>query len=101
MADKQDAVSTADSGTTSKDASNNGVGGPKAIIKSVDMSEELQQISVDIATTALEKYNIEKDIAADIKKEFDRQQGPTWHVVVGKNFGSYVTHGSHLILLLL
>ena len=100
MTDKQDAVSTADSGAT-KDVSNNGAGGPKAIIKSVDMSEELQQESVDIATSALEKYNIEKDIAAQIKKEFDRRHGPTWHVVVGKNFGSYVTHGSHLILFVL
>lgn len=67
--------------------------GPKAIIKNVDMSEELQQESVDIANAALEKYNIEKDIAAHIKKEFDRRHGATWHVVVGKNFGSYVTHG--------
>ena len=95
MTDKQDAVSTADSGAASKDTSNNGVGAPKAIIKSVDMSEDLQQESVDIATSALEKYNIEKDIAAQIKKEFDRRHGPTWHVVVGKNFGSYVTHGSY------
>lgn len=97
MAEKQDAVSTADSVVASKDASNNGAGGPKAIIKSVDMNEDLQQDSVDIATSALEKYNIEKDIAAQIKKEFDRRHGPTWHVVVGKNFGSYVTHGPHLI----
>jgi dynein light chain LC8-type len=96
MTDKQDAFSTADSGATSKDTSNNGAEGPKAIIKSVDMSEDLQQESVDIATSALEKYNIEKDIAAQIKKEFDRRYGPTWHVVVGKNFGSYVTHGSYL-----
>ena len=65
----------------------------KAIIKNVDMSEEMQQESVDIASAAMEKYNIEKDIAAQIKKEFDRKHGPTWHVVVGKNFGSYVTHG--------
>jgi len=69
-----------------------GGGGPKAIIKNVDMSEEMQQESVDIASAALEKYSVEKDIAAQIKKEFDRKFGPTWHVVVGKNFGSYVTH---------
>ncbi|KAF7370657.1 Dynein light chain [Mycena sanguinolenta] len=69
-----------------------GAAGPKAIIKNVDMSDEMQQESVDIASAALEKYNIEKDIAAQIKKEFDRRHGPTWHVVVGKNFGSYVTH---------
>ena len=35
--------------------------------------------SVDIATQALEKYNIEKDIAAYIKKEFDKKYNPTWH----------------------
>jgi len=74
-----------------KDANLTGTA-PKAIIKNVDMSEEMQQDSVDIASAALEKYNIEKDIAAQIKKEFDRKHGPTWHVVVGKNFGSYVTH---------
>ena len=74
-----------------------GASPPKAIIKNVDMSEEMQQESVDIASAALEKYNIEKDIAAQIKKEFDRRHGPTWHVVVGKNFGSYVTHGMSLV----
>jgi len=35
----------------------------------------MQQESVDIASSALEKYNIEKDIAAHIKKEFDRVHG--------------------------
>ncbi|KAJ7720574.1 outer dynein arm light chain 8 [Mycena maculata] len=89
MAEKLDATSTStDTGSGPRDASV----GPKAIIKNVDMSDEMQQESVDIASAALEKYNIEKDIAAQIKKEFDRRHGPTWHVVVGKNFGSYVTH---------
>jgi len=69
---------------------------PKAVVKNVDMTEEMQQELVDIASAALEKYNIEKDIAAHIKKELDRRYGPTWHVVVGKNFGSYVTHGKHI-----
>uniref|UniRef100_A0A4W2GK22 Uncharacterized protein n=1 Tax=Bos indicus x Bos taurus TaxID=30522 RepID=A0A4W2GK22_BOBOX len=41
----------------------------KAVIKNDDMSEEMQQDSVECATQALEKYNIEKDIAAHIKKE--------------------------------
>jgi dynein light chain LC8-type len=85
---KVDALTTQSTDISLKDGT-----GPKAIIKNVDMSEEMQQESVDIASAALEKYNIEKDIAAQIKKEFDRRHGPTWHVVVGKNFGSYVTHG--------
>ena len=41
----------------------------KAIIKNSDMTEDCY-----------------------IKKEFDRKHNPTWHCVVGRNFGSYVTH---------
>uniref|UniRef100_A0A182LY73 Dynein light chain n=1 Tax=Anopheles culicifacies TaxID=139723 RepID=A0A182LY73_9DIPT len=37
----------------------------------------------------LDKY---LDIAAYIKKEFDKKYNPTWHCIVGRNFGSYVTH---------
>jgi dynein light chain LC8-type len=96
MSEKIDATST------SADAAIGGIagsgGGPKAIIKNVDMSEEMQQESVDVASSALEKYSIEKDIAAQIKKEFDKRHGATWHVVVGKNFGSYVTHGTLLFI---
>ena len=95
MADKVDAPTGSDAGSLPK---NDGQG-PKAIIKNVDMGEEMQQEAVDIASAALEKYNIEKDIAAQIKKEFDKRHGPTWHVVVGKNFGSYVTHGTPSIRL--
>lgn len=65
----------------------------KAVIKNVDMSDEMQRYCVEIALAALEKYTVEKDIAAEVKKEHDKRFGPTWHVVVGKNFGSYVTHG--------
>ncbi|GFG28951.1 hypothetical protein Cfor_00353 [Coptotermes formosanus] len=49
----------------------------KAVIKNADMSEEMQQ---------------DADIAAYIKKEFDKKYNPTWHCIVGRNFGSYVTH---------
>ncbi|XP_052766090.1 dynein light chain 2, cytoplasmic-like [Mya arenaria] len=64
----------------------------KAVIKNADMSEEMQQDAIDCASQALEKYNIEKDIAAFVKKEFDKKYNPTWHAIVGRNFGSYVTH---------
>jgi dynein light chain LC8-type len=36
---------------------------------------------------AMEKFTIEKDIAAFIKKEFDRKHNPTWHCIVGRSFG--------------
>ena len=64
----------------------------QAIIKNADMSEEMQHACIDCAAQAMERFNIEKDIAAYIKKEFDKKYGPTWHVIVGRNFGSYVTH---------
>ena len=53
----------------------------------------MQRQAVDVTTAALLKYDVEKDVAMYIKKEFDRLHGTTWHCVVGKNFGSFVTHG--------
>lgn len=66
----------------------------KAVVKNADMSEEMQQNAIDVANQALDKHNIERDIAAFMKKEFDKKYNPTWHCVVGRSFGSYVTHES-------
>lgn len=30
--------------------------------------------------------------------QFDSRKGATWHCVVGRNFGSFVTHGTTYIL---
>ncbi|KRX95481.1 Dynein light chain 1, cytoplasmic, partial [Trichinella pseudospiralis] len=64
----------------------------QAVIKNSDMSEEMQAHAIECAQKAMENCNIEKDIASYIKKEFDKRWSPTWHCVVGRNFGSYVTH---------
>lgn len=40
----------------------------KAVIKNADMSNDMQQDAVDFAMQAMEKFNIEKDIAAYVKK---------------------------------
>ncbi|EEE54259.1 hypothetical protein OsJ_01150 [Oryza sativa Japonica Group] len=66
--------------------------GHKIQLKSADMKEEMRQEAFDIARVAFEKHTMEKDIAEYIKKEFDKNHGPTWHCIVGRNFGSYVTH---------
>ncbi|KAL9060099.1 MAG: hypothetical protein Q9206_001173 [Seirophora lacunosa] len=63
-----------------------------AQVKSVDMTEEMQQQAIEVASDAMEKFTIEKDIAQCIKKEFDSRAGATWHCIVGRNFGSFVTH---------
>ena len=65
----------------------------KAVIKNVDMAEEMQKDTIDITVEALQANPLEKDIAAKIKRDMDVKFTPAWHVVVGKNFGSFVTHG--------
>lgn len=64
----------------------------KCVIKNVDMKEEIQQDVVDCVAQAMEKFTVEKDIAATVKKEMDKKYPGSWHVIVGRNFGSYVTH---------
>ncbi|GJT10873.1 pol polyprotein [Tanacetum coccineum] len=64
----------------------------KVVIKSADMKQDMQHEAVDIAITAFEKCSVEKDVAEQIKKEFDVKYGPTWHCIVGKNFGNKVAH---------
>lgn len=71
-----------------------GASNQKAVVKNADMTEEMQQKAVDCAQEAMEKYNIEKDIAAHIKKTFDSTYNPTWHCIVGRNFGRW--DGNHV-----
>ena len=67
-----------------------------SVFTSIFILNNSELVGLDISRfyilQALEKYNIEKDIAAYIKKEFDKKYNPTWHCIVGRNFGSYVTH---------
>ena len=44
----------------------------KAVIKNADMNEDMQTDAIDCASMALDKFSIEQDIAAFIKKEFDK-----------------------------
>ncbi|KAJ1021237.1 hypothetical protein NDA18_005478 [Ustilago nuda] len=64
----------------------------KPVIKNVDMSEEMQSETIEIAYDALGKFTVEKDMAGHVKRTMDSKFGPTWHAVVGQRYGSYVTH---------
>lgn len=46
----------------------------------------------ELAQDAMKNYKVEKDIATYLKKEMDYLYAPSWHVIVGESFGSYVTH---------
>ena len=56
----------------------------KAVVKNADMGEDMQQDAIECATQAMEKFNVEKDIAAYIKKEFDREIQPNLALHRGK-----------------
>lgn len=64
----------------------------RVVVKASDMTDAMQQDATEIAQDALKINEIEKDVAAHIKKEFDKKHGTTWHCVVGRSFGSYITH---------
>ncbi|AQZ16736.1 DYN2 (YDR424C) [Zygosaccharomyces parabailii] len=64
----------------------------KPILKASDITDELRDSIFDVTLEAVGNFEMERDIAGSIKKQLDVKYGNTWHVVVGKNFGSYVTH---------
>ena len=58
------------------------------------MSDKMQQHAVDCISFAFQSKRVLDDIAEIIKTEFDTMYLPTWHCVVGRGMGSYVTHES-------
>ncbi|KAG5477150.1 hypothetical protein GH5_04232 [Leishmania sp. Ghana 2012 LV757] len=64
----------------------------KPDIKVADISPEMQADALDIASKAIKGHQLEKDMAAHIKREFDKRHFPTWHCIVGRNFGADVEH---------
>lgn len=49
-----------------------------------EMPEDLQQKAKRRVCVAMDKYDIEKDIATDVKKHFDEGCEGSWHCVVRK-----------------
>ena len=62
-----------------------------------EMNETDQGAVIEIAVNALqsqkksEKTLYHKDIAQSVKQDLD-QKGGCWHVIVGRSFGSFVSH---------
>ena len=70
--DEVNAPTGSDLGLLAQDTVTNDAG-PKAIVTIVDLSEEM----VNVASAALERCNIEQDIAAQIRTEFEKRHGST------------------------
>ncbi|CAL9730961.1 dynein light chain 1, cytoplasmic [Monosporozyma unispora] len=66
------------------------------IVKATDMSQELQDKIINLIEPLIVPLtkggSLERDVSHEIKIKLDQEFEPTWHVIVGKNFGSFVTH---------
>ncbi|WOK94289.1 dynein light chain LC6, flagellar outer arm isoform X1 [Canna indica] len=63
-------------------------------VRASDMPLALQKRAFQCAREALASMPKldNKQLALALKKEFDSSFGPAWHCIVGRSFGSYVTH---------
>lgn len=61
-------------------------------IQAADMTPSIQKAAMQATIHALKTYSTEKHIAESIKQNFDQLYEPTWHCIVGRNWGSCVTH---------
>ncbi|KAM1525291.1 hypothetical protein COP2_009982 [Malus domestica] len=69
-----------------------------AEVRKTDMPEDMQSHAVELAYNALDLYEV-SDFRSLItlrsaKQKVDEAYGTAWHCVVGKNFGSSITHFS-------
>eukprot|EP00170_Pyropia_yezoensis_P004350 contig_17797_g4363 len=67
-------------------------GEARVVVKAADMAEDMQQEAINVAIEALAQHAVERDVARSVKTAFDAAYGPAWHCVVGRDYGSYVTH---------
>ncbi|KAH8876270.1 Dynein light chain [Schistosoma japonicum] len=74
----------------------------KAVIKDSDMDRYMQEEAINVAATGMDRHEVDKDIASHIKQYFNLKYGRTWHCIVGKQFGSDISHeeGSFLYFFL-
>ncbi|KFM68902.1 Dynein light chain LC6, flagellar outer arm, partial [Stegodyphus mimosarum] len=56
-------------------------------IQASDMPMEMQRAALNAASQAIRIYSTEKHIAESIKQDFDQMYHPTWHCIVGRNWG--------------
>ncbi|KAJ6933365.1 hypothetical protein NC651_009767 [Populus alba x Populus x berolinensis] len=69
-------------------------------LRSADMPGAMQEHAFRFSRALLDTNNLESKnpnpthIAMSLKKEFDAMYGMAWHCIVGKSYGSFVTHSS-------
>jgi dynein light chain LC8-type len=90
--------------SSSSEAVEKGQAGSLNVIYS-EMNEVDRGFAIETCTTVmrnqekLEHVTYYKDAARLIKEELDKSKGGMWNVIVGKSFGSFVTHETKTIIM--
>ena len=67
----------------------------KALTKSVDMSQEMANETLEVITMSVDKHQATKNYEAAaqlIKITLDKKFGAAWHVCIGEGFGFDITY---------
>lgn len=67
----------------------------------VDMEDDMLRHAVETCKAALEEFPTDEEapqLVEKVKKLFDERWTPYWHVIFGRNFGSWVTHETRCFL---
>jgi len=62
------------------------------VVRSTDMSEDMQTEANEVAVIAVSKFDLESEIANFITTHFNRKFHPTWHCIAGRNFSANFSH---------
>eukprot|EP00753_Platysulcus_tardus_P001063 PLAT11015.1.p1 GENE.PLAT11015.1~~PLAT11015.1.p1 ORF type:complete len:119 (-),score=34.12 PLAT11015.1:167-475(-) len=67
-----------------------------------DMPDDMMKDAVETVRAKMEEYpDFDADglqVTTEVKKAFDAKWGPSWHCIIGRHFGSFVTHESRNFL---
>jgi dynein light chain LC8-type len=56
------------------------------------MDEDLKKQVIETTLEYMDQCFQDQEIASRLKAKFDEEQEPTWQCIVGRHFGSVVTH---------
>ncbi|KAH9588131.1 Dynein light chain 1, cytoplasmic [Schistosoma haematobium] len=66
--------------------------GSKVIVKDTDMNDEMMELAIRVTACAMDRFQADMDVANYIKTQFNKKYGRSWHCIVGRRFGSDVSH---------
>ena len=62
------------------------------VVKIQEMPTDMLEFVIHKALWGIDKFNSEKEFASYMRLELDETYQPTWHCIVGKNYGSDIVH---------